>query len=366
MTLLPQPEPDPPVEGMPGHFEHTNWVVAAIKALDTALGGENTGGSISGDITINPPGEDASLYLQGSGHTAVIGLSTGGLRRWRLSFGDNVAETGGDTGAKFQLSSYSDAGVLKTIALVGDRVSGLLTVAGDPTSSLGIATKQYVDNSMPIGIVVPYMGNTAPPGWHLCNGTAHGSAALQAISGSPNTVDLSDRFIVGVGPNHSRGATGGSRRVQLTAAQSGLPSHSHSAGSGSTATNHSHTASTGDSGNHRHGQYTGWMTQNWSHSHGAHTYEGLTTGDSNKWIDTADEASPATTRNGTVTILATDTNHQHEIGWDGNHSHSVTVNTTNQSHSHTVTVDAVAAANAAETHENEPPWYAMVYIVKKA
>lgn len=44
-----------------------------------------------------------------------------------------------------------------------------------------------VTPSTPIGTIVMYGGTVAPAGWHLCNGTAHGSTALQAVIGSANT-----------------------------------------------------------------------------------------------------------------------------------------------------------------------------------
>jgi len=103
---------------------------------------------------------------------------------------------------------------------------------------------------LPIGAIVAYGATTAPTGWHLCDGSAHGSSALQAVTGSPNTPDLRDRFVVGAGSSYSQTGTGGAATVALTINQ--LPVHSHpdifvdatkmkygtgAAGSGSIATN---------------------------------------------------------------------------------------------------------------------------------
>lgn len=35
-SVLTKPEPNDPVEGQPGHFSHSNWVKASVKALDAA------------------------------------------------------------------------------------------------------------------------------------------------------------------------------------------------------------------------------------------------------------------------------------------------------------------------------------------
>jgi hypothetical protein len=63
---------------------------------------------------------------------------------------------------------------------------------------------------LPIGSIIMYGGSTAPDSkWHLCDGSAHGSAALQAIIGSANTPDLRNRFVVGAGSTYAQASTGG-------------------------------------------------------------------------------------------------------------------------------------------------------------
>ena len=98
--------------------------------------------------------------------------------------------------------------------------------------------------AVPVGAIVAYGGNTAPAGWHLCDGTAHGSAALQSVLGSANTPDLRDKFIAGVGSAYTVGTTGGAASVTLTAAQSGVPAHNHPV----TDPGHSHNYSVGNTG----------------------------------------------------------------------------------------------------------------------
>lgn len=65
-------------------------------------------------------------------------------------------------------------------------------------------------------------------------------AKITSVNGV-NVPDLTGRFIVGAGTNSSmdtsyaKGSTGGSNKVTLTAAQSGLPAHSHTASGSVTA-----------------------------------------------------------------------------------------------------------------------------------
>jgi microcystin-dependent protein len=114
---------------------------------------------------------------------------------------------------------------LDKLSLDGGSLLGPLTLSGPPSQANHAATKAYVDTSMPIGTIVAFGGTTAPTDWHLCNGTAHGSSALQTVIGSANAPDLRDRFIVGAGSTYADKATGGAATVTLTEAQ--MPSHYH-------------------------------------------------------------------------------------------------------------------------------------------
>lgn len=127
---------------------------------------------------------------------------------------------------------------LDKLSLDGGSLFGPLTLAGAPSLADHAANKQYVDDkdlarksyvdaAIPIGSIITFGAATAPSGWHLCNGTAHGSSALQSVIGSANTPDLRDRFIVAAGSTYAQGNTGGAASVTLTAAQSGLPDHNH-------------------------------------------------------------------------------------------------------------------------------------------
>ena len=86
------------------------------------------------------------------------------------------------------------------VNITGDTLTGpLILPSAAPTNNLQAVTKQYVDttlmalakqeaaNHTPIGSVIQFAGKHIPRGWHLCDGTAHGSWALQNALESPNT-----------------------------------------------------------------------------------------------------------------------------------------------------------------------------------
>ena len=83
----------------------------------------------------------------------------------------------------------------------------------DPPEGGGLAT--FLVNA-PLGVIVAWSGteDNVPEGWSICNG-------------ENGTIDLLDKFVLGSGPNHAVGETGGSEEVTLTVAQ--LAKHSHGA-----------------------------------------------------------------------------------------------------------------------------------------
>lgn len=261
---------------------------------------------------------------------------------------------------------------------VGGTMVGDLILAGDPTADLMAATKQYVDNSSPIGAYMMYASATPPNAmWLLANGQAIDSGTypdLYAIVGA-NVPDLRDRFIVAAGSTYAQGGTGGAATVTLTAAQSGLVGHSHTGSSGSTTASHTHsidppaTTSGTQSANHTH---SGGTTGGDTHSHTAPT--------SYDFALVFDGGDPTGAKGsggynyvaGYSNATNTDT-HSHSMGTTGNnsvsHTHSVNIasftsGSGGASHSHTVTVNSVASASAASPHENLPPYYALTYMIK--
>ena len=126
-------------------------------------------------------------------------------------------------------------------ALTGPQKPAGVEVWNTTTNSLQVSNGSSFCEVSPLGVIMAYGGQQAPVGWTVCDGRAHGSAALQALIGSANTPDLRDRFVVGakaadggapVGGSYNRGDSGGAASVTLTAAQSGLPAHTHGTSGG--------------------------------------------------------------------------------------------------------------------------------------
>jgi microcystin-dependent protein len=273
----------------------------------------------------------------------------------------------------------------------GGTLTGPLVLQADPTAPLGAATKGYVDagvgeakayadqaanDAMPIGSIIDYGGSVAPAGWHICDGTAHGSTALQSVIGSANTPDLRGRFVLGASASHPEKQTGGAETHTLTAAQSGLPAHSHTGSSGLQSADHVHSANPGPTGTstestyHSHGVT---VSSGGSHVHQLHLLDAGANeaGDGNGFDSAPSSGWNNYAPNGET--LAGQGTHGHTASAGNNtvlHTHTVDIpafNTagTSVNHNHSVTVNSNASAGAAQSHPIMPPFYALVKIIKK-
>jgi microcystin-dependent protein len=137
-----------------------------------------------------------------------------------------------------------------------------LKLVGDPVAPLDAAPKQYVDQVLPIGIIMMHGGTTEPPGgrWALCNGAELQTASYPDLfntighnfspAGTPgsrfNLPNLRDRVPMGVGTDTTMGETGGYRAASL-------PTHSHNLNSHTHTINHNHgPTNTSTAGSHDH------------------------------------------------------------------------------------------------------------------
>ena len=152
--------------------------------------------------------------------------------------------------------------------------------------------------------------STVPTGWHLCDGSLHGSAALAAVIGSTRTPDLRDRFVVAAGGAYAKGDTGGLAAVPLNATH--MPSHAHGGATATASAPHSHTVQQG-----------------------------------NIWITTYNEGLAG----GNFAIAGSSLSGLGDLATGSD----------NASHAHTINAEGGGLA-----HENRPPYYALTAIMRKA
>lgn len=269
---------------------------------------------------------------------------------------------------------------------------------GDGTS--GEPTISMASNFLPVGVILPYGGSTAPTNWLLAYGqeiSRSTYAALFAVFGTTygsgngsttfNLPDLRGRVVAGkddmggsdaarLSGVYSTSATtlGGSLgAASITLTTSHLPAHDHTF-SGTSASNGAHThtysgSSTTDAGgSHTHSVSASGTTSGESTTH-THTFSGTTSGVSvvhNHSLTLYNAGSsfnfPVGVSGGTpVASAPTSTesdNHTHTYsgttgGQSVNHTHTVTVSGTaasNGSHTHTFAWSGTTASNGAHTH----------------
>lgn len=195
--------------------------------------------------------------------------------------------------------------------------------AVDPTAVGGV----------PAGVIVMWSGTTAPDGWALCDGT----------NGTPN---LKNRFVLGWG-TRVIGTVAGEENVTLTSNQSGVPDHTHTMQTANAA--HSHNI------NRNH----------WNHNH-ATTSDGL----HNHALDYLQDVALGSPHGKRVTGAGSYNNagtahsgHHHSISSAFTTPNDMVASEqANASHSHTI--NDATATDAAQSHNNMPPYYVLAFIMK--
>ena len=212
---------------------------------------------------------------------------------------------------------------------------------------VAVANLNDLISAVPTGSILAFGSSMAPSGWALCNGSVHGSAALEALltaGGHSNptlTPNLTDRFILGKGG--ALPSSGGAATVKLTAAQSGIPAHTHPASAGNDSPDHAHNVNppATNTGNH-------------THTHSLTLNDGSGSGTGN-YVD----SNPTNDNRGFAGGSVGSNTHAHSVDIPPFNSAGATAR-----HSHAITVAASAAAAAAQPHENLPPYYSLTYIIK--
>ena len=220
--------------------------------------------------------------------------------------------------------------------LTGIYEVGIAQITGGVLTDLRPLLQPTINLALPTGMITPFGGTTAPPGWLLCNGQAV-SRSLYAVlftvigstfgtgdgSTSFNVPDVRGRTLIGAGAGSGLTArtpnqTGGAETVVLNSATNGY--HYHANGSlgnvtGYESATHQHTPIWGNSEG----------TSEWPAGRASGSAEGLQTGSA-----------------GSRTTFVSD--------W-------ITGNQT-ASHYHGI------AGEGGNAHENMPPWIALSYLIK--
>ena len=236
---------------------------------------------------------------------------------------------------------------------------------------MGISSAIGNAGAVPVGVVNPFAGSTAPAGWLLCYGQAVLRSQYPSLfsivsttygSGDGSTTfnvpDLRGRSVAGLdnmgGTDAGRldvantaGTVTGSQYVTLTSAQSGVPAHSHAntASFSGTAASHTHVADA-----HNHSVYDPSHAHQFTPRYGGYQGVGLE-------MNVPSWSTPYGLGYGYV---------EGNYASTSNYSAQPANQSTSITPAGSVTVSNVnnTAANAASAHDNMPPTMVLNYIIK--
>lgn len=341
--------PDDALVGDAGHATDHNILRNGIAELylERQTGVVDPEGQVTGPVGmfyVNSTNGKLWVKITGTGNTGWGNASAGATDHQQLA-----GLTTGDPHTQYQQESERN---------VANGYAGL-----DANVQVPVANQAL---QVPIGAIIAYGGASAPTGWLLCDGTAIAAqyTVLKALVGN-NTPNLRDRFIVGAGTSYAANATGGLATVTLTALESGLRDHAHSAGSGTVSADHTHSGTTsGFNTNHQHYVSVGGG----GHGHNA-SYGNNWQGSGQDQNPAGNDYAPIGNATDRLASAFTDGAHGH-ANWSDpantDHSHTFSTGGISANHTHSVTVNASGAYVATNAHENRPPYYALTYIIRAA
>jgi hypothetical protein len=111
----------------------------------------NSGGTLSGDLTISKASPFLTFNKAASGQNASILFQTNGATRWNIKSDGSIAETGSDAGSDLVITRYSDAGGNLGNALSINRATGVVTATGLAPRPAGSGVGQWQSLISPLG-----------------------------------------------------------------------------------------------------------------------------------------------------------------------------------------------------------------------
>lgn len=216
--------------------------------------------------------------------------------------------------------------------------------------------KAIANRVFPLGGITMWGGDPekVPEGFHLCDGASvevteeeysnWGAMGYQVgNSFFIRMPDLRARFVVGYDSRNTQneshdinedydqiGKTGGSQEITLTSAQSGLPAHSHSASSHITPNNLGKYG-----GEHYHKWFGDDQIKTFVQAVGGHDLQAMRGYDATSTLSEKEDSRVYGTSDA------------------GDHTHTIET-----------TINNAIATDAAEAHENRPPYYVVAYIIR--
>lgn len=231
---------------------------ADFDTLDALFAATGTGTIVRRDSS------DRAVFLgaylnRAPGNARILEFFSSASKRWDAG-ADATAESGSNAGSLWKLNRYSDAAALLGTPVTIARADGLVTFETTPKVGSNLVYTEGFNNKllMPVGVIMPYAGSSAPnANWLFCFGQAISRSTYSDLftalgttfgtgdgSTTFNLPDLRGRLAAGVdnmggsaanritsggsGINGTTlGATGGAETHTLTTAQ--LAVHQHSA-----------------------------------------------------------------------------------------------------------------------------------------
>jgi hypothetical protein len=141
--------------GVTWTWDGTKWTASGLSVAYLPLTGGTLSGNLTvapatgiGSISIAPVASTASLVLNRSANNfnSIIDFQSAGSPRWRLYLPTNEAETGGNAGSNFNLSSFGDNNAALPTNLVINRASGAATFGGNIIAP-GISAPQAIGDN---------------------------------------------------------------------------------------------------------------------------------------------------------------------------------------------------------------------------